>query len=121
MNRRSWICFDCRKGVRRETDYSLDRIEPTKVTCPDCGEACLDVGYKLRIPGRRDARAWTALRESLRNQAAEIHEDSHRADARNRHRIERRIQMLRERPEDPERTKLIQELEDELGDEERAR
>jgi len=113
MSHRSWVCFACRKGVRRDA-WGPDA--PSSVTCPDCGSACTNVGYKLRIPRRRDAKEWSLLEDSVRGARVQEAEARQRERVQRRHRLERAIADLRERPANRDREQLIQRLEDGLRD-----
>lgn len=63
MPNANWACFDCRRSVRRADDAE-------GVACPECGQPCESVGRTLALPSRRDEKAWRALRDRVRRDAA---------------------------------------------------
>ena len=114
MSSRSWICFDCRKGIRREAAYSQEPSNDQVVSCPDCGGSCQYLGYKILVPPRRDVTAWEVLRKDLYAAALADQAERIQAAVRKRHEIERQITELQTRPANPERTRLIRRLRREL-------
>ena len=111
MSSRSWVCFDCRKGVRREADSTSRPSGSPPVRCPDCGGPCTNLGYKRRIPKKRDAREWSRLRASLVDERRLAAEEGQRARTARKHAIERELAELRARPVCPDRSRLIRQLE----------
>jgi hypothetical protein len=59
MNNSTWACFECREAVRRP-GYTLKDIH-----CPICGEKMGYLGDRIRIPSKRQVKAWRKLRESV--------------------------------------------------------
>src|SRR5262245_56115187 len=55
MNNSTWACFDCREAVRRP-DYTLKDIH-----CPICGQTMGYLGDRIRIPSKRQVKAWRKL------------------------------------------------------------
>jgi len=111
MSSRSWICFDCRKGIRREARYSWTPIDEPGPTCPDCGAECRYLGYKIRVPDRSDVRAWQVLREDLNRSKLRRMETAALEATRRKHAIEKKIAELKARPHEKERARLIRDLE----------
>ena len=58
MSSWTWVCFDCRRTVRR--DVTVGKV----VRCPECAEECLSIGYKARVPVRSNKKGWAKLRIS---------------------------------------------------------
>ena len=58
MNNSTWACFHCREAVRRP-DYTLKDIY-----CPSCGEKMRYLGDRIRIPAKRQVKAWQKLRDT---------------------------------------------------------
>lgn len=112
MGNANWLCFDCRRVVRRPTHYR----EP--VPCPDCRRPCRNFGTRLRVPAHDDLPAWRRLREW----AQQVHLDSQaraqRTTVRTRHNLEHRIATLEKRPDNPGRAAILSRLRkrlDEIG------
>ena len=114
MSSRTWVCFDCRKGVRRPADYSPGPASEPEVTCPDCGKDCVYLGYKIRVPARRDVAAWAELRDSLERQTLAQAEGRRTLDVKRRHELEQEIAKLQRRPSEPGRSQLVRRLRDQL-------
>lgn len=53
------MCFDCRRTVRRSA------VGGKAVRCPECAEECTSIGTKIRVPVRRDKKAWAKLQKNL--------------------------------------------------------
>lgn len=64
MSSETWACFDCRETVRRP-NYTK-----AEVLCPDCGLPCVNLGHKLRLPPKRQTKAWQEIRAELRKSAS---------------------------------------------------
>jgi len=55
----TWVCFDCRRSVRRDSSsYSVPR-------CPSCRRPCDAVGYKTAIPAYSNIEGWKQLKDDL--------------------------------------------------------
>jgi hypothetical protein len=104
MSNITWVCFDCRQAVRRP-GYA-----PAAVRCPSCGTKCRNIGYKIRLPSKRDAKAWQALRASLQEQAIADVEYSSIHRVRSIHGMEQEIARLEAMPVHPDRRKRIASL-----------
>lgn len=53
----NWVCFHCQRSVRRSPH------EPGRVACPTCQRDCENIGYKLRLPRRRNKSGWRKLEQ----------------------------------------------------------
>ncbi|MCP2039530.1 DNA-directed RNA polymerase subunit RPC12/RpoP [Neisseria sp. HSC-16F19] len=51
----NYVCFDCRRAVRKPKTYRQ------AVYCPQCGRRMLGLSYKLAIPKQHKKREWAAL------------------------------------------------------------
>src|SRR5947207_10916400 len=103
----TWVCFDCRVALRRRTwrgvtarhPWLIGSIGSGGVLCRKCRQACLFLGPTVEIPPRRDVRGWKRLRErilKMRDAAKEMYfEDL----VRWRHEVERKIEGLKDRPQ----------------------
>mgnify|MGYP005672074821 CR=1 FL=1 len=110
MSKRSWVCFDCRRAVRREATYSYSHQEVESATCAECERPCEFLGYKIRIPPRSDIRAWESLRADLAQQEAARQQARAQWIVEDRHDTERQIVELESRPANPGRDRLIRDL-----------
>ena len=77
MSNATWACFECRETVRRP-GYTR-----AAVLCPNCAQPCRYLGHKLRMPPKRQAKAWRDLLADLRQKSLA------RADAQQRARLQR--------------------------------
>jgi hypothetical protein len=54
----NWVCFPCRKSVRR--------LGGTKrVVCPQCAKLCVDIGCKIQVPPFGKKREWQELQQAF--------------------------------------------------------
>ena len=108
MRNDSWVCFDCHIAVRR------DRQHNGTTPCPNCKRECYCLGYRIRIPPRRAAKAWKNLHGSIFTQRNQHEERLHKARIRYRHWLESRINHIQSKPANPGRNALVRELEKQL-------
>ena len=104
MGKAAWVCFDYRLAVRRDTQYRGD------VPCPECGNLCRYLGYKIPVPPKRDIATWNQLRDQLNNEQREHQEAQFVKSVRRRHQLEQEIAELESRPENAGRKVAIREL-----------
>ena len=104
MNNETWVCFDCREAVRR------DAYHPAEVPCPSCGHVCLQIGDRIRIPSKSNARGWQRLRESLCEQRLGVLDTSQIAQVRQRHELEQQLLQVGLRSPNEGRAKSIRTL-----------
>ena len=114
MSRRTGGCFACRLTVRRPATYGRETLTES-VACPECGGECSNLGYRIRVPKRRDDRAWEELRAQFVGAKEERAKEAAEDSVRLRHRLEQRIAELESRPPDPQRGRLIRDLRRKLG------
>lgn len=55
----NYVCFRCRTAQRRPKRHTGE------VYCPQCGQACTYLSYKLAIPPKRHPKAWRALQKRM--------------------------------------------------------
>lgn len=108
MNNENWVCFDCREGIRRDANH------PSEVLCPSCGQACLQIGDRIRIPAKGNLRGWQRLRESIYEQRLRISDKRQILKVRRTHELEQQILDVESRPQSPGRTMWISTLRKEL-------
>jgi len=109
MSKRNFVCFDCRSAVRREP-YSGEAV-----LCPDCGQECHNIGYKIPVPPKSKPEAWRGLREQYFRDRRQEDERKAVGNVRRRHALEKEIEKLKTRPENEGRTKEIRRLRGKLG------
>ena len=109
MNNENWVCFDCREVVRRDGNH------PTEVPCPSCGQACLWIGDRIRIPAKGNLRGWRKLRESIYEQRLKVLDKRQILKVRRQHELEQQILDVESRPPSPDRTMWIETLRKDLG------
>ena len=104
MSKRNFVCFKCRAAVRREP-YSGNAV-----LCPDCGEECHNIGYKIPVPSKTKTQAWNELREDYFGWRRELVERDAIGKVRRKHALEKEISKLEVRPENDGRDKEIRRL-----------
>lgn len=115
MSKISYVCFRCRKGVRREASA---REAPTDPCCPDCGDGLVDLGRRIEIPPRRSAQAWKDLHEAHVADSIRAADTQRSRSVSERHAVERQIAELERRLPNPGVQQLIRQLRKRLeGDE----
>lgn len=99
MSSVTWACFDCRMTVRRPG------AQPAR--CPGCGAACENLGVKIPVPSKRDAKGWEkvrlhllAVRRRRERQIKEAYESSRRH-------LTEQIAKLQALPPNPGRLKSL--------------
>ena len=63
MSNHYYVCFECRTALRRPHVYGRRKPAPN---CPECGQRCTFVTYKLAIPPKRHKYAWRQLQAVMR-------------------------------------------------------
>lgn len=109
MGTAAWICFECRAAVRRDTVCS------GPVPCPTCKRECTYLGYRIPVPPKQKARAWTALQAQLSRERIGRDVQQHQLEVRRRHELEQEISRLESMPSNPGRTRAITLLRRRLG------
>ena len=114
----SWVCFACRKVIRRPTwrhvtwlrPWLIGSTEVGRVPCPTCGELCQFLGPTIEVPPRRDLKGWERLRNRVERLGADGAEAQEKRRVRETHKIERTVADLQSRPANKQRAKLIKKL-----------
>jgi len=88
----TWASFDCRETVRRP-DYAL-----RKVLCPKCGQGMGYLGYRIRIPSKRQAKAWRKLAHAIIGPSGSLARSKDRERAQLIERLEEEIARLETAP-----------------------
>jgi len=104
MSKRNFVCFKCCAAVRREP-YSGD-----DVLCPECGQECHNIGYKIPVPPKSKPEAWKALRDEYFRDRRQQVERQAVGEGRRRHALAKEIAKMEARPENKGRTKEIRRL-----------
>jgi hypothetical protein len=119
----TWVCFECRIGIRRRTWRLVTYMRPWlvgsrgtgRVRCPKCREICHFLGPSIEIPPKDDVAAWVVLRD----QVAQFHhaaaEERIKERVRRKHDLEQRIRELESRPPNPGRNALVKKLRAQLA------
>jgi DNA-directed RNA polymerase subunit RPC12/RpoP len=107
----TWVCFECRKSVRRSKFGGA-----ADVACPDCGQCCVNIGYKIAIPAHNARRDWTRLRNELRGRLHVATESLAQNGVRRRHRLEQQIVALESLPKNKGRIQMLRELRKQLAE-----
>ncbi len=104
MSKRNFVCFRCCAAVRREP-YSGESVR-----CPDCGEECHNIGYKIPVPPKSKPEVWKRLHEQFFSERREALQQQDVGKVRRKHALEQEIVKLEARPENNGRTKEIRRL-----------
>ena len=119
----TWVCFDCRRAVRRPTWRLVAFCRPWligstgvgRVRCPCCGRACRFLGPTIEVPPKRDVAGWRRLREQVNAFRVKAVEARDRRAVRGRHDLEQRIGDLQSRPPNAGRDRLVRRLREKLA------
>jgi hypothetical protein len=57
-NKFNWVCFSCRKSVRRLGGAK-------HVVCRRCAKPCVDIGCSIRVPPLGKKREWRELQKAF--------------------------------------------------------
>jgi len=108
MSNASWVCFGCRRVVRRPT-------YPRKVVpCPVCKNACFCLGRQIPVPPKDKVAAWTSLRKEMREMTIAWLLRREKASVARRHEVEKQLRKLEALPAEPSRASKITKLREEL-------
>jgi hypothetical protein len=103
MSNYAWVCFGCRKAVRRHGGSS-------DVRCPNCSQPCECLGYKVPIPPQSKAKAWEQLCVQFYRFRRESLLRAHKNRVRLTHEFEREIARLEAMEENRGRSETISYL-----------
>ena len=104
MSKRNFICFNCRIAVR--TDPHLNN----QVTCSQCGESCINLGYKIPVPPKNKPKEWDAIKKQLADEEIDFLEKRNKQRIQRKHEVEKEIKKLESKPENPGRKSLLKNL-----------
>ena len=104
----TWVCFDCRQGVRHPT------APRRTVLCPVCRASCFCLGRRIPVPPKGKVAAWRKLRKEVRAMGVQWADIHARAEVVRRHQLEKRIAALEPRPPTPLLREEIERLRREL-------
>lgn len=104
----NWVCFECRFLIRQAKTYAAIP------KCQHCHQDCVCVGYKRRIPKKRDVKGWEQLNRDYRQ--IKLHRlEAEKASIRFRiTHLKDEIQRLLSKEENKDRNRLINAMKDEL-------
>ena len=97
----NWVCFECRRIVRR---MAAIRVQ---VTCPGCGQLCHNAGTKIRWPLQRRVKAWRRLQTSIQDASLVALARAERLRVAYLHRLEQNLATLVQRPFNEDRHQQI--------------
>lgn len=114
----TWVCFECRRAVRRPTwrlvtylrPWLIGRTDVGDVRCATCRVLCHFLGPTIKIPPKQNGVAWKRLREQVVQVQIAAAEGRLKKSVRRRHDLEHRIRELESRPTKPGRAALINKL-----------
>src|SRR4051794_32496169 len=102
MSNYAWVCFSCRRAVRRQGRSS-------NVRCPNCAQPCECLGSKVPIPPRSKAKAkaWEQLCVRFYRFRRESLLRAHKNRVRLTHDLEREIARLEAMTQNQGRSETI--------------
>jgi hypothetical protein len=86
------------------------------VRCPHCAKLCQFIGPTIKVPPKRDARAWRRFQERIVRLGIEALDERYKKSVRRRHELEKRIVELKTRPQSVGMRRLIAKVQEELRD-----
>jgi hypothetical protein len=101
----NWVCFECKLVSRKPKSMGQASVE---VKCANCGEALVNIGYKIDVPRKADEKGWKALREWCRNRNIGAVEEAIKSGVREMHRLEKEILAEEEKPINKDRNRQIE-------------
>jgi hypothetical protein len=104
MRNATWVCFNCREAVRRVP------WPQTVVPCPQCGQPCRNLGHKVRIPPKRQAKAWSELQQEVWRRAVVAQEREAQSRLERLRYLRDYIRQLRDRGPNETRDRRIRQL-----------
>lgn len=104
----NWVCFECHYSTRQQkhTDHTPK--------CPECGDDCYCLGYKVEIPKKSDSKKWKEIKEESRRRDLEAALARSESKVRSIHRIEKEIARLEAMDENEGRRAQIKKLKKDL-------
>lgn len=104
MSKLTWACFACRVAVRREGKSMA------AVRCPACGKGCENLGTRIPVPPKKDAKAWEQVRSHLSKVRADKAKQAKEGKAHIAAFLARQIAKLESLPPNRDRTKELKRL-----------
>lgn len=104
----NWVCFDCRISLRQP------KTSEKVPNCPECGEPCYCLGYKVNIPRRSAVKAWHEIREESRKLLYDSQKSQQIGKVRRKHFLEKKIAEMEQLELNKDRSREIRELKEEL-------
>ena len=123
MCKSTWVCFRCRRAVRRFSwrhitylrPWLIGSIDVGNVRCPGCKEPCRFLGPTIEIPPKQESKKWKRLQAFVEGFCIEAASCRFKKAVRARHDLEQRIRDLMARDSNEGREELIAELKEQLG------
>jgi hypothetical protein len=88
----TFVCFDCQTAYRRLKREAIP-------VCGKCGKECRRLGWKIKLPPKRDVKAWAQLREDYFKALKEFESAIAVERVRSRHQLERERVRFRNNPQ----------------------
>lgn len=108
-NNYNWVCFQCLYAIRQAKSFK------NTPKCQSCGQDCVCVGYKLKIPKKSDKKGWVQLKKINREIRRQNLESQKRRKSDRVSFLINEIKRLGEKEENKDRTRLINRMKEELN------
>ncbi len=110
MSNHPWVCFDCRIVARRPSPATQF------VNCATCGQPCMHLSPKIRVPRKRRVAEWEALRVWVQRLRIQVEEKRAQQAREHLRWLRQRIDALESGPRDPAREYLLAKYRTELAE-----
>jgi len=92
MENNTWVCFKCRECYRRISS------QKENVICAKCNNECHNIGCEIKVPKKRDIKAWEKLNNNIIEQNIDSQKFSIKESVRIAHDAEqgeKRLEILK--------------------------
>ena len=83
--------------------------------CLNCGAQCFNLGYKVEVPKHGDLKSWRDLRAECERRLVAHRDDLVVSGVRRQHFLEHEIERMRQMPDNHDRERQINKLEEQLA------
>ena len=111
------VCFECRASTSCPTWRHVTYAKPWllgiewNVLCTQCNKPMIFIGPSIEVPPKQKKKEWRKLFERIEDFRAKLDQELRVQYVNTRREIESEISELKKRPENKDRTRIIQELE----------
>lgn len=110
MSNHPWVCFSCRRAVRRASPETMSVLSAT------CGDPCTHLSPTVKIPPKDKPKDWAALRERVHRYRTTREERQRIHLAERKRWLKRRIEELENAKSSAYRDYLLRRYRNELDE-----